>query len=285
MGDAAAIANTGAIKSWHLTRFGVSGAALSVVAVLEGNDTKLFRRMAYRAGSVVPPDLRSQVSVLLMQNWIKASSSVKPVLSTNSDHLAVWLNLVLIALATTQPGRFDGKSLAVDPFAASIPACDAVLSYLSSGMPKAPSFGTRLSERKFQVALSFPGEKREFVAEVATRLRDSGIEVFYDQFYEAELARPDLDVLLQRIYHDNAELIVVFLCEEYERKEWCGLEWRALRDLIKRRRGHSIMPMRFDLTEVPGLFSIDGYVELHQRTPREAAELVRVRLLDLQGGS
>ena len=92
------------------------------------------------------------------------------------------------------------------------------------------------------------------------------------------MARPDLDTYLQRIYHDDSDLIAVFLCAEYEKKEWCGLEWRAIRDLIKTRTSAAIMPFRFDNTSIPGLFSIDGYVEVGQRLPMEVASLILQRL-------
>jgi hypothetical protein len=138
--------------------------------------------------------------------------------------------------------------------------------------------------KRFRVALSFPGEYRTFVARVAKSLaRQLGNErVFYDHYYEAELARPDLDTYLQQLYHDEAELIVVFLCAEYERKEWCGLEWRAIRDLLKRKQASAIMPMRFDDTHVPGLFSIDGYVNLSNRKPGAVARLILQRLTILE---
>ena len=134
--------------------------------------------------------------------------------------------------------------------------------------------------KRFRVALSFPGEHRKFLAEVADRLaRDLGQErVFYDKRYEAELARPDLDTYLQKIYHDDSDLIAVFLCAEYEKKDWCGLEWRAIRDLIKKRNSSAIMPFRFDSTSVPALFSIDGYVEIGQRSPTDVALLILQRL-------
>jgi hypothetical protein len=51
-------------------------------------------------------------------------------------------------------------------------------------------------------------------------------KVYYDEWYQAEMARPNMDSYLQSIYHDQSELIVPFLCEDYERKEWCGLECR-----------------------------------------------------------
>ena len=132
-------------------------------------------------------------------------------------------------------------------------------------------------QKKFKVALSFPGEKRWYVARVARGLRDAGVEVFYDGFYEAELAQLDLDLVLQEVYHKNSELIVVFLCEEYQAKEWCGVEWRAIRDLIKRRLS-SIMLIRFDDAEVPGVFSIDGYLDARDRAPDSVVEAICRRI-------
>ena len=136
------------------------------------------------------------------------------------------------------------------------------------------------TDKRFQIALSFPGERRAFVQQVAEHLGQTlGPErVLYDAWYEAEFARPDLDTYLQALYHDQSDLICVFLCADYERKEWCGLEWRALRDLIKRRQGSAIMPLRFDLTEVPGLFSTDGYVWIGDgRSAAEVAALILQR--------
>jgi TIR domain len=133
--------------------------------------------------------------------------------------------------------------------------------------------------RRFRIALSFPGEHREFIEEVAGHLAAAvGRErVLYDQYYESEFARVDLDTYLQRLYHDDSELIAVFLCADYQDKEWCGLEWRAVRDLIKRRQASSVMPLRFDNTEIPGLFSTDGYIWIGDRSPREIADRILER--------
>lgn len=134
--------------------------------------------------------------------------------------------------------------------------------------------------KRFRVALSFPGERREFLAEVADSLaRELRRErVFFDKYYEAELARPDLDTYLQGIYHDDSDLIAVFLCADYEKKEWCGLEWRAIRDLIKKRNSDAIMTFRFDSTSIPGLFSIDGDIYIGQRSANDVASFILERL-------
>ncbi len=134
---------------------------------------------------------------------------------------------------------------------------------------------------KFAVAFTFPGEKRSYVEKVdkALQILLGPDQIFYDKRYEHELARLDLDTYLQSLYHDRAELIVVFLCSEYNRKDWCGIEWRAVRDIIKKRQGDSVMPFRFDNANIPGLLSIDGYIDAAATATEKAAELIQKRLL------
>ena len=147
---------------------------------------------------------------------------------------------------------------------------------------QAPKRNLRVTaaERRFKVALSFPGELRGLVEPVAQALgQQLGRErVFYDRFHEAELARPNLDVYLQSIYHDESDIIAVFLCSDYAKKEWCGLEWRAVRDLIKKRRDADVMLFRTDSSPVPGIFSIDGYIDVTGRQRDQLARLILSRL-------
>lgn len=143
----------------------------------------------------------------------------------------------------------------------------------------------RVEEMQFKVALSFPGERREYVAEVANEIKKrlGAGAVFYDKDFTAQLARPNLDVLLQRIYLKNSDLVVVFLSEDYEKKVWCGLEWRAIRTIIMNKNDHAVMFMRFDNADVSGTMSLDGYVDLGDHTPIQAARMIveRVRLNEL----
>jgi hypothetical protein len=139
--------------------------------------------------------------------------------------------------------------------------------------------------KRFDIALSFSGKHREYVEAVAKVLAVSvgGGRVFYDRFFEAELARPDLDIYLQSIYRDESALMAVFLGASYIESDWCGLEWRALRDILKSRKGGQVMFLRFDEVEVPGSLSIDGYINISGREPSFTAELIRRRFVFERG--
>ncbi|HWB05089.1 MAG TPA: TIR domain-containing protein [Verrucomicrobiales bacterium] len=145
--------------------------------------------------------------------------------------------------------------------------------------------------RRFHVALSFPGTKRTFVRSVAQVLEKAlGRErVFYDNWYKDELAAPDLDLVLENIYHNESELIVLFISRDYGRRNWCGLEWRQMRVLLLEGEGHRLMTFRFDDESLEGLSPIDGYVRISEDTtenreaestvtPDDVAELILRRL-------
>jgi hypothetical protein len=138
-----------------------------------------------------------------------------------------------------------------------------------------------MNHKRFQVALSFPGEKRPFVSEVAEILGRhlEKSRIFYDANYEAELARGDLDLYLGKLYREQSELVVPFCCADYEKKKWCKLEWRQMRDILFNLEVERIMPFRFDDAPIAGLLSIDGYIKIGERTPHDVAKLILERLV------
>ena len=143
-----------------------------------------------------------------------------------------------------------------------------------------------LRRHQFQVALSFPGEHRNYVARVATELdRHLGANAcFYDEFYEAQLARPNLDVLLQGVYGDRSELVVAFVCAEYDEKLWCGIEWRKIRERVETRDDIEVMYARLGDGKVAGMTALDGYLDARTRAPEDVARSIIDRLAVAQGG-
>ena len=142
-----------------------------------------------------------------------------------------------------------------------------------------------MSAKRFKIAFSFAGEKRDFVKRVADLLaqRFGEAAILYDKNHEAEFANPDLAFDLPTLYKNKADLIVVVFCPDYENKEWCGLEWRAIYSIIKEGGAKQIMLSRFDHTDGKGLYGLAGFVELDHKTPEEFAILILERLARNEG--
>lgn len=140
-----------------------------------------------------------------------------------------------------------------------------------------------ITKHNFDVSLSFPGEVRAIVEKVAQELegRIGPNSYFYDNNYVSQLARPSLDTLLQDIYRQRSKLIVVFLGSDYQRKDWCGIEFRAIREIIMERDNGRIMFVRTDDGAVEGVFKTDGYVDARRFNPSQIAQFIveRIELL------
>lgn len=137
-----------------------------------------------------------------------------------------------------------------------------------------------ISAHQFEVALSFPGEVRPLAEEVARHLeRLMGPNAyFYDDNYVSQLARPSLDTFLQDIYRNRAKLIVVFLSAHYQTKNWCGIEFRAIRDIIAERKSQRIMFIRTDDGLVEGVFATDGYIDARRHGAAALAGFIQERV-------
>ena len=70
------------------------------------------------------------------------------------------------------------------------------------------------SESRYEVALSFAGEQRPYVEQVATTLQSRGINVFYDDFEKVSLWGKHLTEELQAIYEQRADLAVIFISKD-----------------------------------------------------------------------
>ena len=141
-----------------------------------------------------------------------------------------------------------------------------------------------VTKHKFDVALSFPGEVRDYVNSIAEELERivGPNSYFYDKNYVGQLARPSLANLLQDIYRKRSKLVVVFLCEKYEEKEWCNIEFRAIKDIIMEKQHERVMFVKMDDGDVQGVFKTDGYVDGRIYNPSDVAAFIQERILLLE---
>ena len=171
----------------------------------------------------------------------KKEVNSESIIVVNDNPLAIWLNYLLYYLSTVASENEETKLIHIDPFTLSLFALEQLLDKQS--IEKVDKSMTKLEDIQFDVSFSFPGERRKFVSSIANIIRKKikKNKLFYDFDYQSQLARPNADSLLQKIYRYNSRLIVVFLSAEYSKKEWCGLECRAIRDIIKSKEDNKFL--------------------------------------------
>lgn len=131
-----------------------------------------------------------------------------------------------------------------------------------------------LIEVAYDVALSFAGENRAYVEKVAELLRDKGISVFYDKFNKADLWGKNLIDHLGKVYAHNSRFIVMFISADYAIKDWPNHERKFAQDRALRMQEDCILPARFDDTEINGMPSSLGYINLRETSPEELVDLI-----------
>ena len=155
---------------------------------------------------------------------------------------------------------------------------------MNSAAPSPPGL-----PRRYAIAFSFPGERREYVERVARALLPAfGGEtkgkscIFYDAWHEEPIIGYNTARKLQQIYAHNADLVVPFYCQDYLNKQWCGVELRAIEALLYDQQFDRVLPFRFDLVDIPGSFKTDVFPVVTNRPPEEIAALILARYNALQ---
>lgn len=137
-----------------------------------------------------------------------------------------------------------------------------------------------MSEKNYtyEIALSFAGEDREYVAQVATSLRSNGIEVFYDEYEAVSLWGKNLYTHLHEVYQNKAKYTIIFVSKHYARKLWPNHERESAQARAFRESSEYILPARFDDSKVPGMPNTVGYIDLRKTSPLELATLIMLKL-------
>jgi len=143
-------------------------------------------------------------------------------------------------------------------------------------------------ETKFDVALSFADEQRDYVEQVASILTSKGIKVFYDEFYRAQLWGTNLPEYLHKVYYSESNYCIMFISKDYVSKAWPSHERRSAiaKQIEQANVREYILPVVFDDSEVPGLQLSDiGYLDARKDTPEKVASLFLEKLYNIQSVS
>ena len=104
---------------------------------------------------------------------------------------------------------------------------------------------------KYDVALSFASEQRNYVKQIADELTALGIKVFYDNNQQVDLWGKNLFRYLEKIYFEDSYYCVMFISKEYKQKNWTRyeseiLEERNFYQYENLNFQHRILPVRFE---------------------------------------
>lgn len=139
---------------------------------------------------------------------------------------------------------------------------------------------SKKNERQFEydVCLSFAGEQRKFVEDVAAILKTKGVRVFFDDYEQPQLWGKDLYAHLDEVYQHGARYCVLFASAAYAEKVWTNHERRSAQARALKAKGEYILPARFDDTPIPGLPDTVHYINLKRTSAAQLAELVVTKL-------
>ena len=132
------------------------------------------------------------------------------------------------------------------------------------------TLNTADSQRKsdifeFDFALSFAGEDREIVEELALYLEKLNVKVFYDYFYKTELLGKDLLDHFKKIYGSKtSRFVIVFISKNYRLKDWTNFEFEIALDEAKRRKTEYILPIKLDDTKIPSIKRSIGHIDYYK---------------------
>ena len=121
-----------------------------------------------------------------------------------------------------------------------------------------------MTDYKYDIALSFAGEDRTLVEEIADKLSVNGVRVFYDRYEEANLWGKELYDHLSEIYQNKARYCIVFLSRHYTEKVWTNHERKNAQVRAMEETKEYILPIKLDDTEITSIRNTIGYLDFRE---------------------
>ena len=133
---------------------------------------------------------------------------------------------------------------------------------------------------QFDVALSYAGEQRNYVEQVADILERRGLSIFYDKFRKSHLWGKNLSIYLHEVFSKKSNFCIMFISKDYVEKAWPTHERKAALEKQVAVEKEYILPVRFDDTTVPGFSEDIFYINANDTSPEELANLFLEKLND-----
>lgn len=133
-------------------------------------------------------------------------------------------------------------------------------------------------EYKYNIALSFANEDREYVEKVAAILKENEVSVFYDKYEEVDLWGKDLGIHFEYIYQRASKYVILFISRNYAQKKWTNYEFRNALSRAIESRDEYILPAKLDDTKLEGLRDSIGFLDIKRMSPEQLASKIIEKL-------
>ena len=127
---------------------------------------------------------------------------------------------------------------------------------------------------QYDVCLSFAGEDRSYVGQVAKILANQGVRVFYDEYEKVELWGKDLYSHLDDVYQNAAKYCVIFISKSYAKKLWTNHERQSAQARAFKAHAEYLLPVRLDKTKIEGIRDTVGFIDAKNMPVSELADLI-----------
>lgn len=134
----------------------------------------------------------------------------------------------------------------------------------------------------YDVVLSFAGEDRTYVNDVAVALKQRGVSVFYDDFEKADLWGKDLVEHLSSIYSQKAEFVIIFVSDYYAKKAWTNIEKRAAFSKFLYGKYDKVLPVVLSKASIEGLLDTKGFLDGNKLSAQQIADSFVLKLISVE---
>lgn len=109
------------------------------------------------------------------------------------------------------------------------------------------------SQKDFDIVISYAGEDANIAGQIAQKLKEKKIKVFYAGFSQDDLWGKDLSESLEEIFRDRADYCLMLVSEHYVKKFWTTQEKQYALSRQMREKRRYILQIKLDDTKVPGI--------------------------------
>lgn len=134
-----------------------------------------------------------------------------------------------------------------------------------------------MEDKKFytyDIALSFSGEDRAYVENIARLLKKKNIKVFYDYWERRRIWGTQLDEELENIYKNKAKYCVIFFSKHYLNSDWATHELRSAQKRAAKDKREYILPILLDGTALPESLNKTAVIETSNHSIQDVYDLI-----------